>query len=76
MSSTKEDNPLRDELNKKLAANGYRPRLRSVKRITYEGQQNAVRSNQISHEFEKGEFDSTEIRNANLFLKRLIKEKI
>jgi len=76
MSKIKEENQLRDELNKQLAESGYRLRLKSVKRTTYEGTPTNVRSTNISYEFEQGGFERSEINNASLFLGRLIRQKL
>jgi hypothetical protein len=74
MSNIQEDQ-LRDEINQKLVANGYNPKLKSIRVHKYNGSSQAgVTSIEISHEFEKGYLSETEITRANLFVSRLIRE--
>jgi len=66
---------LRDDINKKLAANGYDQKLKSIKIRKYEESTlSGMRSTEISHEFEKGSFIEREILQANLFVSRLLRE--
>lgn len=68
-------NQLRDEINQKLIANGYNPKLKSIHIHEYgRSTQTGVTSMEISHEFEKGSLSETEITRANLFVSRLIRE--
>lgn len=73
--STIEEGKLRDEINQKLLANGYNPKLKSINIRKYEGNSQAgVNSVEISHEFEKMHLSETEMSRANLFVSRLIRE--
>lgn len=66
---------LRDEINQKLATNGYGPKLKAIRIRKYEGSSQAgVTSIEISHEFEKEHLPETEVARANLFVSRLIRE--
>ena len=66
---------LRDEINQKLLANGYNPKLKSINIRKYEGNSQAgVTSVEISHEFEKMRLSETEMSRANLFVSRIIRE--
>ena len=72
---TIEAGKLRDEINQKLLANGYNPKLKSISIRKYEGSSQAgVTSVEISHEFEKMHLSETEMGRANLFVSRLIRE--
>ena len=66
---------LRNEINQKLAANGYGAKLKSIQISNqHENPKTGVGSMEISHEFEKGYLSETEILRANLFVSRLIRE--
>ena len=72
---TIEAGKLRDEINQKLLANGYNPKLKSLSIRKYEGNSQAgVTSVEISHEFEKMHLSEAEMGRANLFVSRLIRE--
>lgn len=74
MSSIEADH-LRDEINQKLVANGYSPKVKSIRIRKYEkSSQAGITSTEISHEFERGHLSETEITRANLFVSRLIRE--
>ena len=74
MSNTNADQ-LRDEINQKLATNGYSTKLKSIQISNQHGNsKTGVGSMEISHEFEKGYLSETEIVRANLFVSRLIRE--
>jgi hypothetical protein len=66
---------LRDEINHKLATNGYGTKLKSIQITNQHGNsKTGVGSMEISHEFEKGYLSETEMVRANLFVSRLIRE--
>lgn len=70
-----EADQLRDQINQKLVANGYNPKLKSINIRKHEGNSQAgVTSAEISHEFEKMHLSETEMSRANLFVSRLIRE--
>ena len=70
-----EADQLRNEINQKLIASGYSPKLKSVRIRKYDGSPQAgVTSIEISDEFEKGHLSETEITRANLFVSRLVRE--
>ena len=70
-----EADQLRDQVNQKLAANGYIPKLKSTNIRKYEELTKAgMTSIEISHEFEKMYLSETEMSRANLFVSRLIRE--
>jgi hypothetical protein len=74
---TIEADQLRNEINQKLAANGYNPKLKSINIRKYGGTSRAgMTSVEISHEFEKMHLSETEMSRANLFVCRLIREAL